>query len=150
MKFKSLFFRFWPISVIFFLVFVFFWKYFLKGLVPIPSDIIVGMYFPWLDYKWGFPTGVPVKNPLISDIPSILYPWRSLVIDQFKSFQWPLWNPYYFSGMPLLANFQSAAFSYVNIFFLLLQKPLAWSLGVMLSPLLTLVAMYAFLKQKGI
>ena len=148
MKFKKFFFHNWPIFAIFFLVFIFFWQFFLKGLLPIPSDIIVGLYFPWLDYKWGTITGVPVKNPLLSDIPSILYPWRSLVIDQFKSFKIPTWNPYYFLGMPLMANFQSAAFSLANIFFLFLKKPLAWSWGVIFQPIMAMVFTYVFLRNK--
>lgn len=138
----------WPILAIFLLVIIFFWKFFFKGLIPIPADITVGMYYPWLDYKWGYQVGVPVKNPLISDVPSLLYPWRSFAIDELKSGRWPLWNPYYFDGMPLLANFQSAVFSYVNIFFLYFSKPIAWSLGVISSPLLTMLTMYVFLRHK--
>lgn len=138
----------WPLLVILIVWVALFWPVFTKKLLPIPADIITGVYYPWLDYKWGFSVGVPVKNPLIADIPSILYPWRSFAIDELKSGRWPLWNPYYFTGMPLLANFQSAVFSYVNIFFLFLPKALAWSAGVMISPLLTLLAMYGFLRHK--
>ena len=133
-----------------FLIFAFFWEYFLKGLVPIPSDIIVGLYYPWLDYKWGYAIGVPVKNPLLSDIPSLLYPWRSFAIDQLKSGQFPLWNPFYFGGMPLLANFQSAVFSYVNIFFLFLPQVLAWSLGIIIQPFLTSLFLYLFLRNRNL
>lgn len=138
----------WPLFFIFAVWISLFFPFFKKGLLPIPADIIAGVYYPWLDYKWGYSVGVPVKNPLISDIPSILYPWRSVVIDQLKSFQWPLWNPYYFTGMPLLANFQSAVFSYVNIFFLFFSKPIAWSLGVVTSPILTMLLMYSFLRNR--
>jgi len=109
--------RFWPLLTILTVWLILFSPVFLKKLLPIPADIICGVYYPWLDYKWGYSVGVPVKNPLISDIPSILYPWRSFVVDELKAGRWPLWNPFYFIGMPLLANFQSAVFSYVNIFF---------------------------------
>jgi len=148
MKLRKIFSRFWPIVIIVGIWITIFWPFFKKGLLPIPADIITGVYYPWLDYKWGFPTGVPVKNPLMSDVPSLLYPWRLLAIDELKSFRWPLWNPYYFAGMPLLANFQSAAFSYVNVFFVFFPKAIAWSLGVMSSPLLTLLAVYFFLRNK--
>lgn len=148
MKLRKIFSSFWPIIIIIGIWITLFWPFFKKGLLPIPADIITGVYYPWLDYKWGFSTGVPVKNPLISDVPSLLYPWRSLVIDELKSLHWPLWNPYYFAGMPLLANFQSAVFSYVNLFFLFMPKALGWSLGVMSSPLLTLLAVYFFLRNK--
>lgn len=140
--------NFLPIVFIFLVWLALFRPFWLRGLLPIPADIISGLYYPWLDYKWGFSVGVPVKNPLMSDIPSLLYPWRSFVVDQLKNLKWPLWNPYYFGGMPLLANFQSAVFSYVNLLFLFLPKALAWSVGVMLSPLLTMLAMYFFLRQK--
>jgi len=138
----------WPWLAIVFIWVAFFWKFFLKGLLPIPSDIVVGMYYPWLDYKWGYPTGVPVKNPLSSDIPSIIYPWRMAVIDAYKNGRWPLWNPHYFLGMPLLANFQSAAFSLSNLFFLFLREPLAWSWGVVFQSLLSMTAMFFYLRKK--
>lgn len=112
-----------------------------------PADITVGVYFPWLDYHWGFPTGVPVKNPLPSDIPSLLYPWRMLVIESLKNHTWPLWNPFYFGGMPLLANFQSATFSWVNSFFFFLPDIYAWSLGIIVQPLLTMLFTFLFLRH---
>ncbi len=112
-----------------------------------PADITVGLYFPWLDYKWGFPTGVPVKNPLPSDIPSLLYPWRMLVVESLKNRTWPLWNPFYFGGMPLLANFQSATFSWVNIFFFFLPLAKAWSWGIIIQPFLTVLFAFLFLRH---
>lgn len=88
-KFK----QFWPFIFIFVVWTALFWPFFTKKLLPIPADIITGVYYPWLDYKWGYAVGVPVKNPLLSDVPSLLYPWRSLAIDELKAFRWPLWNP---------------------------------------------------------
>lgn len=150
MKLKPFIRQSWPYWVTILFIVAFFWKFFINGLLPIPADITVGMYFPWLDYKWGFVTGVPVKNPLLSDIPSILIPWRWQVIDQLKSGIIPLWNPYYLTGMPLLANFQSAVFSYANIFFLFFSKPIAWSLGVILQPTLAIFFTYLFLRNRNL
>jgi len=140
--------KFFPFFFIAFIWFLFFWKFFLKGLLPIPADITVGAYYPWLDYKWGFPTGVPIKNPLPSDIPSLLYPWRLLVIEAYQNHQWPLWNPGYFLGMPLMANFQSAAFSLSNLFFLFFKPILAWSWGVVAQSFFSLLFMYLYLRLK--
>jgi len=142
-------------GVVVFLIFliillIFFYPFFFKGLLPIPADITVGMYYPWLDYKWGYSTGVPIQNPLPSDIPSLLYPWRLLVIRAFKAKQWPLWNPGYFLGMPLLANFQSAALSLSNLFFVFLPESLAWSWGVISQSFLSLLLMYAYLRTKSL
>ena len=147
MSFKSLFFRFWPIIVIFFLVFVFFWKFFLKGLVPIPSDIIVGMYFPWLDYKWGFAVGVPVKSPLLADVVSQLWIFRNLAIDLFKSGQNPFWNPYSLAGSPLVPIFLSSFFSPFNILFFIFDNVKAMALIIIFQPLLAMIFMYFLLKE---
>lgn len=129
---------------------LFFKKFFLNGLLPIPADITVGAYYPWLDYQWGYSTGVPIKNPLPSDIPSIIYPWRIEAVRAFKEGYWPLWSNGYFLGMPLLANFQSAVFSPANLFFLFLRDSLAWTWGVVLQPLLLMLAMLFYLKNRGL
>src|SRR4030042_36704 len=82
MKLKKFFLKFWPLGVIFLLVLIFFRQFFFKGLLPIPGDIITGLYFPWFDY---FP-GEPTKNPLISDIVSQMYIWKGFL---FESFAYP-------------------------------------------------------------
>ncbi len=126
---------------------LFFWKFFLRGFIPLPADIITGLYYPWLDYQWGNLVGVAVKNPLMSDIPSLIYPWRTLAVKLPQSGKWPLWNQYSFSGYPLLGNWQSAPFSPANIFYLLPSLPLGWSLGVIFQPLLAAWFMYLWLRH---
>lgn len=139
--------KYWPILAVFGLVAIFFYKVWLKGLVPIPADITVGLYFPWLDYKWGFPAGVPVRNPLPSDIVSLVFPWRETAMNLLKEGVLPLWNPGSFSGMPLLGNFQSAPLSFANIFHLFFDFITAWSLGVILQIVLASLFMYAYLRN---
>lgn len=137
-----------PILSIIGIAIVFFHKFFLRGLLPIPADIITGVYYPWLDYKWGNLVGVAVKNPLMSDIPSLIYPWRTLAIDLIKNLQWPLWNQYSFSGYPLLGNWQSAPFSLANMFYLFTDPQIAWSLGIITQPLLASYFIYLWLRNK--
>src|SRR5438445_10748206 len=50
-------------------------------------------------------------NPIVSDPVLQMLPWQTLVRDAFAHFRLPLWNEMSFSGAPLLANDQSAAFS---------------------------------------
>lgn len=145
--FKKFFFKNWPVLLIFLLAFIFFWKFFIRGFLPIPADITVGMYFPWLDYKWGYEVGVPVKNSLISDIVSQVYPWRLTAIEILKQGQFPLWNSYSFLGYPLLANITTAAFYPLNIFYFLFSATTAWSLIVFLQVLLSLLFMYFYLSS---
>lgn len=146
-NFRLLFNRFWPLLAIVFIVFVFFWKVFLKGLVPIPGDLIVGAYYPWLDYKWGYEVGVPVKNPITSDVVSVIYPLRSLAVDVLKQGKLPLWNPHMFNGYPLLANFQVAIFSPTIFFYFLFPKIIAWTAQIIAQPILAALFTYLLLRH---
>lgn len=136
---------------IFFLIFlsiVFSWKYFLKGLVPIPADVIVGIYYPWRDHIWGgFVAGVPFKNGLLSDVVSIIYPWRIYGINLMKKGIWPLWIPHALGGSPLLANFQSGLLYPLNFLFWLFSDANAWSLYVISQPALASIFCYLFLRN---
>lgn len=141
----------WPFLIILTVVVIFFYPYFLKNLVPMPADLIVGAYYPWLDYKWvGYNAGVPIKNPLLSDVPSVIYPQRLLVIEQIKNGILPLWNPLMFSGYPLLATFQSSVFYPLNILYFLFPFIDAWSIQVIFQPVLASIFTYLFLRNLGL
>jgi len=117
------------------------------GKIPIPADTIVGMYHPWRDVVWNnYSTGVPFKNFLITDPVRQQYVWRLLAVEQFKEGKLPFWNPYSFSGAPLLANFQTAAFYPLNLFFSILPFNLAWGLLILLQPLLSGIFLYLYLR----
>lgn len=135
-----------PFLTILSVVCVFFFQVFL-GKVPLPGDLIVGGYYPWLDYNWGFPTGVPVKNPITSDAVSFIYPMRMAAIDFLKNGEWPLWNPYLLSGTPLLANFQSAPFSLTNLFYFVFDHLTAWSMQIMVQHVLAAGFVYLLLRN---
>lgn len=137
----------WPIPAIIVVVLIFFWKVFLLGQVPIPGDFIVGTYYPWLDYKWGYSVGVPVKNPVTSDVVSISYPLRILAVDQIKNGIMPLWNNSMFAGFPLLANIQVGIFSPTFILYFLLPKIWAWTGQVIIQPFLAAVFAFLFLRH---
>lgn len=138
------------IPVFFFtgLTFVFFWKFFLKGLIPIPADIIVGIYYPWRDHVWGgLVAGVPFKNGLLSDVVSIIYPWRIYGMELIKNGVAPLWIPHALAGSPLLANFQSAVFYPFNFLFFIFSEVNAWSIYIILQPILASWFCYLYLKN---
>lgn len=135
-----------PIFLIFILALIFFWKIILRGLVPFPGDLLIGSYYPWYEYKWGFVAGVPVKNGLISDVFSEIYIWKDLAIESFKIGQFPLWNPFSYSGYPLLANFSSGVLYPLNL--LMLWGSSGWSLMVILQVVGAGLGMYWFLTLK--
>jgi len=146
-KFGIFFRKTWPFWAIFLIVCTFFWKVFLLKQVPLPADFAVGVYYPWLDYKWGYPVGVPVKNPITTDVVSFTYPMQTLAVDFLKKGEWPFWNPHILTGTPLLANFQSAPFSPTNFVYFLFDKLTAWSLQIVLQHLLVIVFTYLLLRS---
>ncbi len=136
--------KFWPIIFILIIWFIFASPYFIKGLVPYSSTYQVNHFAPWDAYKqfWG-----PVKNGAMPDVTSQIYPWKHLVIELWKNGTVPLWNPYSFSGTPLLANYQSAVLSPFNILFFLTPHFIdAWSILVLFQPLLAGIFMYLFIR----
>lgn len=136
--------KFWPVAFIFLIWFVFASPYFLKNKAPFPSAYQVNNFAPWSANSnfWG-----PVKNGAMPDIISQIYPWRHLAIEIWKTGQVPLWNPYSFSGTPLLANYQSAVLSPFNILFFVLPFVDAWSLLILIQPLLAGLFMYLFVRS---
>lgn len=126
--------------------FLYFWKIFIHNLIPFPGDMLVGAYYPWLDYKWGYSVGVPIKNPLISDVFSQFFIWKSIIVESFSRLQWPLWNIYSYSGYPLLANFHSGAFNPINFLMLLFGNSNGWTYMVLSQSLLSSLTMYLLLR----
>jgi len=146
-KFTKFFKNNWPIFGFILIILIFFWKVFLQGKVPLPGDFIVGVYYPWLDYKWGYTVGVPVKNPITTDVVSLIYPEQMLAVDLLKKGIWPLWNPYILAGTPLLANLQAAPFSPTNFVYFIFDRLTGWSIQIVLQHILAALFMYILLRH---
>lgn len=139
---KNLFFG---LALIFYLVF---FSKLIFGLLPIPADTIVSLYYPFRDnFAKEYPRGIPFKNFLITDPVRQLYPWKSLVIEAEKKVSLPLWNPYSFSGTPLLANFQSASFYPLNLVFLIVPFHISWTIYILAGPVFAGIFMFAYLNN---
>lgn len=127
---------------------VFFNKTLVKGEIPFPGDLLVASYSPYSSYAFmGYaPAGYPHKAQNI-DVVEQLYPWKYFSIDLLKKGEFPLWNPYNFSGTPHLAAIQSGTFYPFNILFLVLPFVLAWTIYIILQPILAGVFTYLFLRE---
>ncbi|HLC87720.1 MAG TPA: hypothetical protein VJG66_01530, partial [Patescibacteria group bacterium] len=131
------------IALIALLTITLYWQFFLLGKIPMPGDTLIGAYFPWLDYKWGFPVGVPVKNALISDVFSQFFIWKYQIVDIFTNGQIPLWNIYSLSGTPILSTYHSAVFNPFNLL-LFLPGYFGWGLYIALQTFVAMLGMYLF------
>lgn len=140
--------KFLPVVILFLLSVLFFKSFIFQGKLPIPSDTIVGLYYPFRDaYFKTNPNGLPYKNFLVTDPVRQQYPWKTLAIEIEKKIELPLWNRYNFSGTPLLANFQAGVFYPFNILFFLLPFEISWSLLIFIQPFLAGLFLYYFLNN---
>lgn len=138
----------WLLATGIIFILFFFHKFFIYGLLPIPTDNIVGIYHPYRDfYSKEYPRGIPFQNMQVTDPVRQQYLWRKLAISQIKDGEMPLWNPYNFSGYPLLANFQSAVFYPLNLAMFVLPFEYGWSFLIISQPLLAFIFMFLFLRN---
>ncbi len=114
----------------------FFYKFFL-GYLPFPGDLLISEYTPWKTYSYlGYNPGSYPNKAQYFDVLRQLYPWKSLVLTELKNGFVPLWNPYNFSGTPLLANFQSAPFYPLGFIYFFMDQKIAWVLLIFFQPFL--------------
>lgn len=118
--------------------------YVFGNLLPFPSAYLVDFFPPWNNVY-----GLPVKNAAMPDVISQIFPWKTIAIDAWKAGQVPRWNPYSFSGNPLLAGVQAAVFNPINALYLVLPFADAWSVSILLQPLLSGIFMYLMLRTFG-
>lgn len=124
-----------------------FWPYFSKGKIPIAIDIPTGMYYPWLNYNYGYPARVPVKNAILTDTVSQFWIWRNWAMEGLKKGGIKLWNPYSFAGYPMSPWFQTIMLSPLNIFYWLTNKLDAMAWVVISQMIISLVGGYLLGKK---
>lgn len=134
----------WGLIIVILVWLIFSSPFFLHGKIPFAGDYNVTFFPPWSQYSQ---FSMPVKNSAMPDVIDQLYPWKKLVITDWKNGQVPLWNPYNFAGTPLWANYQSAPLTPLNILFFFLPFVSAWGLFILLQPLLAGVGMYMFTRR---
>ena len=133
--------KFWPLLALILIWFIFTWPFWLKGLIPAPLDFLVGFFAPWQSGQ------IPIKNPAIPDVVNQIIPWKTFTISEWQQGRVPLWNPYNFSGTPHAANWQSAVFYPLQFVFWLTDFKTAWSIFVLLQPLLAGFFTYLFARR---
>lgn len=76
-------------------------------------------------------------------------PLRLTVARELLNSQLPIWNPYIFSGFPLLGAAQAGVLFPLNWFFLFLSAPLAMNLAVLSTYALAGLGAYVFSRRSG-
>jgi hypothetical protein len=140
-------FRHWPLVLVWLILLVFF-SPILFGKLPFSGDALVGLYHPYRDfYANQYPSGIPYKNFILTDPVVQQIPWKYFAVNELKQGRIPWWNPYTHSGMPFLANFQAGVFYPLNFIFWIFDFLPAWTIYIVLQPLLGAFFLYLFLRH---
>lgn len=110
-------------------------RYVLAGLVV--SAVVGAYYLPQV-----------LRGRSLGEGEGVTYylPMRVLVADAWRQGQWPLWNPYTYGGMPLLADCQAAAFYPPNLLYLWLAPVTAMNIIMLGSHILAAWGMVFLLR----
>ncbi len=89
-----------------------------------------------------FPTLFLGKTLFYRDISIHDYPLNQYIIESYKSGEFPLWNPYLFSGLPQMASLQPAMFYPSILIFLFLPFHIAFSISLIIHYFLSGLGIY--------
>lgn len=136
------------ICLLFIIISLIFFYPVIKGFIPFPGDLLVGEYAPYSSYPFlGYsPGGYPNKAQDF-DVLKLLYPAKEFTMEIFKKGEFPLWNPYNFSGNPHLASLQAGSFYPLNIIFFILPFIFAWSMYIIIQPILAGIFTFLLLRE---
>jgi len=85
-----------------------------------------------------------------TDISAQFIPWRQFGFSQLREGKLALWNPYIYSGMPYLGEFQSALLYPLNLVFVFLPVHRAINVSIALHIFLAGVFMYLWVSHRGL
>ncbi|MFZ5916013.1 MAG: YfhO family protein [Chloroflexota bacterium] len=117
------------------------------GQVLMPMDIL-SLFRPWRNVE----LAAPLHNPLPSDVVDYIYPTRHFAAESLRQGEFPLWNPYLFSGYPFVSNLQASLFYPPATLSHLLPETLALAandLDLLLHLFLAGAGLYLFLRTLG-
>lgn len=148
---KKYFVTFWPFLIITGFMIAAFWPFFSEGKIPVAGDILLGQYYPWLDYRWdNYSTIFPVLNNTIGDSLFSFYSWKFAAVKMLKSGVFPIYDPSTYMGSQLFSTGTTGLFYPLNILFFLLEFNFAWGIISASTVLLSSGFFYLWLRNKGL
>ncbi len=84
------------------------------------------------------------------DVQAYFYPYHVLPAAMLKRGEWPLWNPFAFSGLPLFGDGQTALLYPPNWLFFVLPGGVALSYSILLQFSIAGAGMYLLLRSLGL
>lgn len=102
---------------------------FLRGEMTLPGGLLFD-YAPWSAHRP--PDLEPTPNWLTGEVLYQFNVWYPLSAQAVREGDWPLWNPLQMTGMPLLANYQTAPFYPPRLLHLVLDPFVATTVFMLL------------------
>lgn len=142
----------WPLLFIFFCLIIFFYPLWLNQKIIGPFDFLVNWCHPYKSLDWSasdalYTAYLQFKTYLMSDVVTVVFPLKHFALETLKQGQIPLWNPYFLSGAPHLANTQAGVFNPFNFWFLLLGYQNGFNPYIVTQTILASIFMYLFLRS---
>ena len=81
---------------------------------------------------------------------SEFFPWRLAVQQSLRRGEWPLWNPYNLSGLPLAAQAQSAPYSPFTLLACLLPAAVGMSYTAAIALFVAAVSAFLLARELGL
>ncbi len=124
-----------------------FWQQTVGGKTLIPADNLY-QYQPYAAYRDQVGAPAVPYNALVSDLVLENYQFKAFIRQNISHGNFPLWNPYQFSGIPFFAaGQQSTLYPFSIIYYVL---PLANAYGWFMVSQLWLAGMFMFLFARGL
>lgn len=135
----------WIVLCLCLIICTLFWTVFIKGKVIVPGDV------PYYDTFFISEQYARHKTPLnlsTADQIEQFYVWRKLAASSMqKEKHIPLWNPYEFTGQPLVANAQSALFYPPNLLLFFISPAKVATISAIFSLLTTGIFTFLFCRE---
>ncbi|MBF6614747.1 MAG: YfhO family protein [Chloroflexi bacterium] len=131
---------------------IFLWQPLATGDALLPTDIAYRFDYVWrapVPGAGAHPQASSPANPLLSDVALYYYPYATYAIDQLKSGDFPLWNPYILAGTPFFASTQAAVLDPVNLLTYTAGSYNYWALGAWLRLALLGTFTYGWARALG-
>ena len=113
------------------------------GRVLMPLDIVTQWWPPWQQPG----QAADVHNLMLSDVVNYIYPVKRFMAQALWSGEFPLWNPYVFTGYPFTYNTQAGVFYPLSLLYYLLPDVTAVDVTIILQMSLGAAFTFAYLRQ---
>lgn len=126
-------------------------KFYYKNNIEIYKNLFIIIIFialPFIFFKDSILLNKVLYGPRAGDTLAYYLPIRDFLINSYKNFEIPLWNPYNFNGVPFFADAAANSLNFINIILgLILPNLIAYNLSIFFNYSLAGIFTYFFIRQ---